>query len=533
MPFIPSGSRKLEAVRDGPAPRVPWAALAEFVAGLGAIALMLIVLVRLLDVAGPVDVAAVAAVGGALAVLAPLLLRQRSALARAAREAAAEADRARTDFLTGLPNRLAADAALDALIRRGAALVDRASAGRVGSGTVVPFWHGAALLAIDLDEFKPVNDEAGHSEGDRLLVEIATVLRGACGPGDVPARTGGDEFAVLMTGRDAAEARTLARTVRDRLRAHRFEAGGRRFAVSGSLGLVRIRPGDTDAKAVRDAADRGAYAAKESGRDAVFELATLDAEPVRVDDADGPGAVAGGPDGNGVAGGGAARDGHPVPAVLARRAVALAPGTPDRMELRPDGRAVPLPAAEEHRYPTLVGGAALLVGPHVPLALALPPVRGASALRALERAAVRLAARRRSATTVLLEMPRRRDDSGDFAAAVDAVRGAGLRVGVVARSHALPDVGRLAGLELDELQLHVARAPGGTLEAYALLAGAHGWGLAVADAEDASGLGALADAGVGHASGPAIGEPGPPGAVRATLGTPLPKAAPGRAARAA
>ena len=227
---------------------------------------------------------------------------------------------------------------------------------------------------------------------------------------------------------------------------------------------------------------------------------------------------------------GSAPDRSAVPQVVARRAVALAPDARDRMELRPDRHAVPLPAAEEHRYPMLIGGAALLVDPGVPVALGLPPVRGVAALGALARVAERLARRRTAATTVLLEMPRRRDDSNDFGAAVRALRAAGLRVGAVCRSHALPDVGRLAALELDELQLHVARAPEGTLDAYALLAGARGWTLTVGDVEDASGLAALAAAGVTHACGPGVGEPGAPGTVRTTLGAAIPGAAVGGAA---
>lgn len=496
----------------GAADRIPWTAIGEFSAALGALTLILVVLARLFSAGRDVDFVAVGAGFAALVVMTALVLRQRAALARAARQAAVEAELARTDHLTGLPNRLVAEAALDDLLRRGAELLHKARSGRGGQRRIVPYWPGAAYLAIDLDEFKPVNDGAGHAEGDRLLREVADILRAACGPEDLPARVGGDEFVILMCERDGARARSLACSVRDAMRAHRFEADGRRYRVSGSMGLARIAPSDTSADAVRAAADRGAYAAKENGRDAVYELATLDADPVRVE-GDEPGVVV-------RALPGAAIEDR-VPAGIAHRFVALVPGLPDRLELRVDPRGEPPPAGRVRRHLELLASLGSLPDPGVALSIVLPPVLGDADLEALEGVAAGLATRRVGPVTVLLELPRRREDHVWLASCTRVLKEAGVRTGTVCATHSLAGIGVLAPLEIDEVQLHLARAPQGTLEAYALLARACGWTLSVADVEDRGELPRLARAGVERAAGPAIAPPGPPDEVLRTLGRPL------------
>ncbi len=507
----------------GAAGRIPWVEVTELVATLGALLLILVVLVRLTRVTGNVDLVAVGAGTAALVMLTTLLLRQRRALTRASRHAAAEAERARSDHLTGLPNRLAVEAELDALLHRGQGLMHKALVGRGTKRRVIPFWAGAAYLAIDLDEFKPVNDSAGHAEGDRLLQEIAEILKAACGPTDLPGRVGGDEFVILMKERDHARARELACTVRDALAAHHFAVEGRRYPVSGSLGLVRIAPGNNDADAVRAAADRGSYAAKENGRDALFELATLDADPVLIERSTRVTERRARPQ---------EAEHDDLPNVLAYRFISLAAGQRDALDLRLDPRREPPVTGHAHRHLLALSEAVTLVDASIAVSIVFPPIVGAEDLAAFETAARRIARPRAANTTLLLQPPRRHADHDWLPRTVQAARAVGLRVGIVCNQHSLAGIGVLAPLDIDEVQLHLARAPKGTLGAYTLLARACEWSISVADVEDASELKRLANGGVSRAGGRAIGPPGLPANVLPTLGQPLRRETRGAATQA-
>ena len=475
----------------------------ELLTGLGAASLALVAITRPWDSTAELDLFSVVGVGIALCALVVLLLRQRGALGHAHRKAANEATRARHDFLTGLPNRLAADAALESLLERGAGLMDGSLARAQGERGVVPFWHGAAYLAIDLDEFKPVNDDCGHAEGDRLLCEIADILRTSVGAGDVVARVGGDEFSVLMTERDAEEARALACRVRDALRAHHFAAGGRRYPVSGSMGLVRIAPTDREPDDIREAADAAAYAAKEAGRDAVFEVVTRGADPVRLDHAD-DGAVGGGEEAT----------------LLAHRMASIGASAHDRIELRLDPAGEPPTVGRAFKHLVVLGCAATTIDPDVHVSIVCPPVVGERDLATLERMARRIADRRRDTTTVFLEPPRRRGEHEEMLHVVAMLRTCGLRVGIVCRTHSLSGLAFLARMAPDELELHLARAPTGTLDAYAMLADGGRWQLSVADVADAETLSALAGAPIEFVGGAVFGEGGSPSSVLATLRDP-------------
>jgi diguanylate cyclase len=96
----------------------------------------------------------------------------------------------------------------------------------------------AALLFIDLDDFRQVNDTLGHEAGDRLLVTVAERMRAAVGPGDLAARLGGDEFAVLLVGSAAADrvdgvASRLLASLHDPV-----ELPGGRLVAGGSIGVA-------------------------------------------------------------------------------------------------------------------------------------------------------------------------------------------------------------------------------------------------------------------------------------------------------
>ena len=130
-----------------------------------------------------------------------------------------------------------------------------------------------ALVFIDLDNFKPINDNYGHAVGDRLLQKIAQRLQAAMRASDTVGRIGGDEFVVLMTElTEANDALGLAEKIRKAVRLP-ITIDQHELTISCSLG-VAVYPGDgTDEISLTKSADEAMYGAKESGRDSV-RLAT-------------------------------------------------------------------------------------------------------------------------------------------------------------------------------------------------------------------------------------------------------------------
>jgi diguanylate cyclase (GGDEF)-like protein len=159
-----------------------------------------------------------------------------------ARQANTYRDLAYTDTLSGLPNRRAFE--------------DRA-ARLSGFADAQPL----AVLMIDLDGFKPVNDTEGHEAGDRVLALMARAIAGGLREGDFVARFGGDEFAALLPRTDLREAEALAERLRVRVR-----AAGADFAVTASLGVAML---EDDVRRALLRADVALYEAKNSGRDTV------------------------------------------------------------------------------------------------------------------------------------------------------------------------------------------------------------------------------------------------------------------------
>jgi len=162
------------------------------------------------------------------------------------------------DALTGLPNRtLFTDRLRHALTRSEAGRGER-------PGSV-------AVLFLDLDNFKVVNDSLGHEAGDQLLVEMARRLSGCLRMGDTAARLGGDEFTVLLEGaRDGEEAEDAARNVAERIAEALgipFLLGEQEVFVTSSIGIAALSSGEKDGPEdlLRDA-DAAMYQAKKSGK---------------------------------------------------------------------------------------------------------------------------------------------------------------------------------------------------------------------------------------------------------------------------
>ena len=149
------------------------------------------------------------------------------------------------DVLTDLPNRSVFSNRLEAALRAG---------------------DNVAIVFIDLDDFKQINDEYGHNVGDQVLVTSAARIRAALKVGDTPARIGGDEFVVLCTD---VHGEAMASDIACRLQAvlaEPFMAGGMLFTVGASVGFAVPSPGETDAEGLLVRADHAMYANKGARR---------------------------------------------------------------------------------------------------------------------------------------------------------------------------------------------------------------------------------------------------------------------------
>ena len=117
-----------------------------------------------------------------------------------------------------------------------------------------------ALLYVDLDGFKSVNDQGGHEAGDRVLRDVARVMQQGLRQADLVARVGGDEFVVLLPGCDGAGARRVATDLRSRLHAASPLAGS--FRVDASVGIACFPDDARDAESLLAHADRQMYATR-------------------------------------------------------------------------------------------------------------------------------------------------------------------------------------------------------------------------------------------------------------------------------
>ncbi|GAB6195859.1 sensor domain-containing protein [Lysobacter xanthus] len=154
------------------------------------------------------------------------------------------------DVLTGLPNRhLMLDRVAQAVV----------AAQHAGAPARV------AVLVVDLDEFKLVNDELGHAAGDQALCEVAARLRRLCGPGAVLGRSVGDEFAILLEGRDELHAERMAATVHAAL-ADPIAIGEGSCKLSACVGYSHFPEDAGSAESLLMSAELAMYQAKKQGR---------------------------------------------------------------------------------------------------------------------------------------------------------------------------------------------------------------------------------------------------------------------------
>jgi diguanylate cyclase (GGDEF)-like protein/PAS domain S-box-containing protein len=168
------------------------------------------------------------------------------------------------DQLTGLFNRRRFDEQLKRELAR---------AGR--------YAENSAVLSIDVDNFKGINDSAGHAAGDAVLCHVARVLAERSRATDVVARLGGDEFAVLLSAVGAKEARTAAEHLLAEIRSSPALYGAKPFRISASIGVATFESDDATAGEILVNADLAMYAAKTGGRDRVVVYTPSEARKAR------------------------------------------------------------------------------------------------------------------------------------------------------------------------------------------------------------------------------------------------------------
>ena len=168
---------------------------------------------------------------------------------------------AQHDTLTGLYNRSYFQSELERVISR----IARSGA-------------ECALLYLDLDQFKYVNDTVGHAAGDRLLKECTELLRKNIREGDLLARFGGDEFTILLYNIDHSHALPVAENIRNMFEHYRFMDSGQTFNVTCSIGLSMIDADINSADEALSRADLACNISKAQGRNCVHEYTDLDHE---------------------------------------------------------------------------------------------------------------------------------------------------------------------------------------------------------------------------------------------------------------
>ena len=133
-----------------------------------------------------------------------------------------------------------------------------------------------ALLYLDLDQFKVINDTCGHAAGDQLICQVSWVIKQQLRSGEVLARLGGDEFGVLLANSPQRTALSVAESIRRSISELRFTRGGKTFVVNVSIGVLSLAEALPTVDDALSAADQACYLAKDSGRNRVQMYRTDD-----------------------------------------------------------------------------------------------------------------------------------------------------------------------------------------------------------------------------------------------------------------
>jgi len=127
----------------------------------------------------------------------------------------------------------------------------------------------AAVLMLDLDHFKSINDSYGHATGDTMLKHFAALMQSELRKIDTAGRVGGEEFAILLPGAAKLEAKVLAERLRAKVEEHPLLQDGKAIRITVSIGITSMKASDSSADTSLIRADEALYRAKENGRNRV------------------------------------------------------------------------------------------------------------------------------------------------------------------------------------------------------------------------------------------------------------------------